>query len=217
MLYSSLTNNDYIMNILKLNYAFLICFIGLLTIINSQTSDLSWNEIDYQKYNLEKFQKINLINEPISTDFIDYDLFAACIFYATNIQRDKYKKPLFKYSKSLAFAAQKHSENMVKYDFYSHTSTVKGERSMTDRLSLVGIENAYMAENIFNFSLINPTYWSMAIGLVDGWMKSKGHRANILDKNQVYLGCGIKYYLNEQWPEYFYVKSTQNFSSKKGD
>ena len=39
----------------------------------------------------------------------------------------------------------------------------------------------------------------MAIGLVDGWMKSKGHKANILNKDLIYLGCGSKYYLNKQF------------------
>ena len=87
---------------------------------------------------------------------------------------------------------------------------------MSDRLKLVGVENAFSGENIFDYFQQNPTYWSMAVGLVDGWMKSKGHRENILDKNYKYLGCGVYYYFNEKWSDYFYVKSTQNFSSNKG-
>ena len=62
---------------------------------------------------------------------------------------------------NLYHAAQEHSEDMVKYNFYSHTSKVKGKKTMSDRLNRVGISNAYMAENIYNFFLNNPTYWSL--------------------------------------------------------
>ena len=48
-----------------------------------------------------------------------------------------------------------------------------------------------MAENILIFFLANPTYWTMAIGLVDGWMKSKGHKANILNKDLIYLDVDL--------------------------
>ena len=198
-------------------YIFLFFYLISLTIINSQVNIFSWSDDDYLKYSLNEFQDLQIINKKIVADSVDYPLFSACIFYATNLEREKYKRPIFLHSSALEKAAQKHSENMVDYNFYSHTSKVRGEKTMQDRLKLVGIENAYMAENIYNFFLIDPSYWSMAKGLVDGWMNSKGHRANILDKNQKYLGCGVKYYPNEEWPDYFHVKSTQNFSSDGGD
>lgn len=198
-------------------YIFFIGYLSVLTIFKSQVVLFSWSEKDYLKYDLAEFQKLSEINEPIIRDSMDYRFLSACIFYATNIERKRYNKSLFIYSKSLEEAAQNHSMNMVKYNFYSHTSKVKGQKTMVDRLKLVGIENAYMAENIYDFFLENPSYWSMAKGLVDGWMKSKGHKANILDKNQKYLGCGVHYYPNIEWPNSLYVKSTQNFSSKKGE
>lgn len=200
-----------------LKYTFLMFFITSSTMFSAQIDLFSWKESDYEKYDIQKFQKLNVVNEKINIGNIDYELLKAAIFYATNIQRKKYKRTKFLFSKALGSAAQTHSINMVKLNFYSHTSKVKGEKTMTDRLKIVGIENAYMAENIYDYFQIEPTYWSMAVGLVDGWMKSKGHRENILDKNYLYLGCGVKNYLNKDWSDYFYVKSTQNFSSKKGD
>ena len=200
-----------------LNSLFLILLLFFFSsAFSAQVNLHSWKESDYEKYNTTTFQKLDVVNSTISRENIDYELLSAAIFYATNIQRKKYRKPVFIHSKKLEEAAQKHSFNMVKHNFYSHTSPVKKNRTMSDRLKLVGIENAFSGENIFDYFQQNPTYWSMAVGLVDGWMKSKGHRENILDKNYKYLGCGVYYYSNKEWSDYFYVKSTQNFSSKKG-
>ena len=184
--------------------------------LHSQNHDYKWNNENYEVYNYNSFQKLEFIHEKIQRDKIDYDLLNASIFFATNIQRVKYKRKPFEFSKALYHSAQEHSEDMVKYNFYSHTSKVKGKKTMSDRLNRVGISNAYMAENIYNFFLNSPTYWSLAEGLVEGWMNSKGHKANILNRDYRYLGCGSKYYFNQDWPDSFYVKSTQNFSSKEG-
>ena len=184
--------------------------------LHSQNHDYKWNNENYEVYNYNSFQKLEFIHEKIQRDKIDYDLLNASIFFATNIQRVKYKRKPFEFSKALYHSAQEHSEDMVKYNFYSHTSKVKGKKTMSDRLNRVGISNAYMAENIYNFFLNSPTYWSLAEGLVEGWMNSKGHKANILNRDYRYLGCGSKYYFNKEWPDSFYVKSTQNFSSKEG-
>ena len=184
--------------------------------LHSQNHDYKWNNENYEVYNYNSFQKLEFIHEKIQRDKIDYDLLNASIFFATNIQRVKYKRKPFEFSKALYLAAQEHSEDMVKYNFYSHTSKVKGKKTMSDRLNRVGISNAYMAENIYNFFLNGPTYWSLAEGLVEGWMNSKGHKANILNRDYRYLGCGSKYYFNKEWPDSFYIKSTQNFSSKEG-
>ena len=200
-----------------INKSFLIFLISFqFSYFLGQNNNSRWNNEDYAIHNYKSFQKLDIIHQEINRDNVDFNLLNAAIFYATNIQRSNYKRNAFIHSKSLEKAAQNHSEDMVKFNFYSHTSKIKGKKTMSNRLNNVGIVNAYMAENIFDFFLINPTYWTMAIGLVDGWMKSKGHKANILNKDLIYLGCGSKYYLNKQWPDYFYVKSTQNFSSKSG-
>lgn len=188
-------------------------FLFLVKINSAQLELNQWSDDFYEKYNSDSFQKLEILKIKIEKGNIDYPLLNAAIFYATNLQRTKYKKTPFIFSKYLTKAAQDHSEDMVEYNFYSHTSKVKGKKTMSDRLKLVGISNAFLAENIFNFFLKSPTYWSLAQGLVNGWMESKGHRANILNKNYEYLGCGSKYYFNKDWINYFYVKSTQNFSS----
>jgi uncharacterized protein YkwD len=196
-----------------LNKTIIIYFIFLVKISFSQLELHQWSDDSYGKYNSNSFQKLEIVKLKIEKGNIDYPLLNAAIFYSTNIQRIKYKKTPFIFSKYLTKAAQEHSEDMVEYKFYSHTSKVKGKKTMSERLKLVGITNAFLAENIFDFFLKSPTYWSLSQGLVNGWMESKGHKANILNKNYEYLGCGSKYYFNKDWIDYFYVKSTQNFSS----
>ncbi len=194
-----------------------ILFIGLSGIIEAQLKLHKWKDSHYDKYTCESFQKLDIIKQKIDPKNIDYKLFKAAIFYRTNIERVKHKKDRFKHSVALEKAAHGHSKNMVKLDFYSHTSPVKGKENMSLRLESVGIKNVYSAENIYDTYEKDPTYWSFASGLVEGWMDSKGHKRNILNSNYKYLGCGVYYYINKEWKQYFWVKSTQNFSSKDAE
>ena len=113
---------------------------------------------------------------------------------------------------------------------------------MKDRLRRVGINNAYMAENIAYISLLdrdparplytpeqnggyfsytykgeplrNHTYLSLAKAVVEQWMHSPGHRENILNGHYVYLGCGVAHYRDARFHNMDHFKLTQDFSSK---
>lgn len=59
------------------------------------------------------------------------------------------------------------------------------------------------------------TYSEMAKSVVDGWMNSPGHRANILNPNYIYLGCGCALYKDKKYRySVTYFKLTQNFGGK---
>jgi uncharacterized protein YkwD len=92
-------------------------------------------------------------------------------------------------------------------------------------MKMFGVESSYNGENIAtvfgiqyksgtmvsSFDDIPPhTYNSCAESLVDSWMHSPGHRANILDSDFIYLGCGAYYYFKNLHS----FKATQNFSSE---
>jgi len=172
-----------------------------------------WNNDFYEKYTIGEFIKLDIIHQRIDTENIDYKLFNAAIFYYTNIQRVKNNRLPFQHSIALEKAAFEHSKDMVLRNFFSHTSPIKGKKSMSDRLSIVGVNNGYRAENIaINFDK-SPTYSSLALKLVEQWMTSKGHRENILNEKYNYLGCGVYYYVDEDWGESYHFKSTQNFFS----
>lgn len=171
-----------------------------------------WNDCHYNVYDYESFKELKVINQVINPNNIDYYLINAAIFYFTNEQRAIHDLPLFKHSPNLEKAAQGHSEDMVNYNFYSHQSIVEGKLELTDRLELTGIQTANCGENICDYYEVVPTYSSLAFKMVDGWMHSPGHRANILNKNFTFLGCGSCYYQEK----FFRAKATQNFSSKYG-
>ena len=187
--------------------------ISMPLIVLSQSHLHDWNNTFYNKYDASKFQKLEIVNQLIDRNNIDYKLFNAAIFYCTNIQRVKYGKKPFKHSEALEEAAQSHSKDMVTHNFYSHKSPVRGKNTMSDRLSLVGIDFDFNAENIYDSFDKTPTYWSFASKLVSGWMESSGHRRHILNAKYNYLGCGVYYYENLEWKDYFWAKATQNFSS----
>ncbi|MEN7548919.1 CAP domain-containing protein [Rapidithrix thailandica] len=200
-----------------------------------------WEAEMYQTHNYQTFSQLPQAQKPIVLKDIDYPLLNAAVFYETNRIRAKHKLPLCQYSPTLEQVAWEHSKDMVKYNFYSHKSKVKGKRTMTDRLNAAGLVNTFAAENIaYTFAIqLTPnravygpsqnggyfsyqykgapipthTYLSFAKSILQEWMNSPGHRANILDRNYRYLGCGT--YLDKvrkkDQPPYF--KTTQNFSS----
>ena len=149
-----------------INKSFLIFLISFqFSYFLGQNNNFRWNNEDYTIHNYKSFQKLDIIHQEINRHNVDFNLLNAAIFYATNIQRSNYKRNAFIHSKSLEKAAQNHSEDMVKFNFYSHTSKIKGKKTMSNRLNNVGIVNAYMAENIFDFFfnqsyLLDNGYWS---------------------------------------------------------
>ena len=80
-------------------------------------------------------------------------------------------------------AADKHSESMAKDDFFSHTGK-KGDR-LGDRLKSVGFQYQTAGENI-------AAGQRTPEAVVQGWINSPGHKANIL--NPSFNGIGIGYY-----------------------
>jgi uncharacterized protein YkwD len=183
------------------------------TLIHSQVKLNEWNDTYYQNYNSQNFKNLSIVNKEIDPNNIDYRLLNAAIFYRTNEERVAHGREEYMHSSKLEKAAFGHSKDMVDYNFYSHTSPLSGKSSMSDRIKAVGITYSSCAENIFNFFLQNPSYWELADGLVKGWMNSDGHKKNILNPSYNYLGCGAYHYVNAEWQDYFWVKSTQNFSN----
>ncbi len=135
--------------------------------------------------------------------------------------------------------ARPHSENMVKF---GSGHTIQGS-DPTDRALAAGYNGrAYRSDGSYSYGLSENiarhrrvTRWSgigsiggqvnwrlvtfhmdsqaMAQGLVDGWMKSPGHRANILgsDARRISIGVAIAESTKYCWIEET-VFATQNFS-----
>ncbi|MFF4804955.1 CAP domain-containing protein [Streptomyces sp. NPDC001351] len=82
----------------------------------------------------------------------------------------------------LATAAQAHSADMVARAFYSHTSP-EGSRPW-DRAAAAGARRRSIGENI-------ACGQRSPAEVVDGWMNSPGHRANILEPDFTHIGIGF--------------------------
>lgn len=95
---------------------------------------------------------------------------------------------------SLTSAARRHSEDMACNDFFSHTSPTTG--SPFDRILAAGYSYSAAAENI------GAGYGSPA-AVVDAWMKSSGHKANILGENYVHVGLGYAYWSGSTYGHYW--------------
>jgi uncharacterized protein YkwD len=213
--------------------------------VNYSGDASSWTDADYEIYDFRSFPTQPAVNARIDMDNIDYPLLHAAIFYETNRQREKYGRQPFLHSPALEKAAWGHSKDMATYNFDSHTSPVKGKETMSKRLALVGIRNAYTGENIaytfgieyeagrpvyspvqndgyFSYEykgepIKNHTYLGLAKEAVNMWMNSSGHRANILNSNFKYLGAGAAHYRDAGFYDMDDFKLTQNFASIKGE
>ncbi|MGW1072872.1 CAP domain-containing protein [Streptomyces sp. NPDC002537] len=82
----------------------------------------------------------------------------------------------------LAAAAQGHSSDMVARDFYAHTSP-EG-RQPWDRAAAAGCTHRGIGENI-------ACGQRSPAEVVQGWMDSPGHRANILKPDFTHIGIGF--------------------------
>jgi uncharacterized protein YkwD len=129
------------------------------------------------------------------------------VFKYTNIARQSNGKPALVWDAKLAAAARAHSEDMATNKFFSHTSS--NGRTPGQRLNAIGYYT--WGENIAATGYYNLNSNPDAVGkaLVDMWMGSEGHKANILGTSINFnrLGVGVAY--NSQYYGYL---ATQDFA-----
>jgi uncharacterized protein YkwD/stress response protein SCP2 len=100
----------------------------------------------------------------------------------TNRQRTRTGLPPLAVDTRLAAAAQAHSADMVDRDFYSHTDPDGGKP--WDRAAAAGAGRRTVGENI-------ACGQRSPADVVEGWMNSPGHRANILKADFTHIGVGL--------------------------
>ncbi|HET7231018.1 MAG TPA: CAP domain-containing protein [Longimicrobium sp.] len=92
-----------------------------------------------------------------------------------------------------ARAAQAHSDDMARRNYFSHTSPDGG--TMVERLRAQGASYRMIAENI---AMGQPT----AREVVRGWLNSPGHRQNIENCGYTRHGVGLR---AGRWTHVFYT------------
>jgi len=100
----------------------------------------------------------------------------------TNIERAKNGLAALVNDTALAAVAQEKARDMRDNGYFSHSSPTYG--SPFEMMESYGLSYTYAAENI-------AKGYQTPAGVVEGWMASSGHRANILNPNLTNLGVGV--------------------------
>ena len=205
-------------------------------------AETRWEEAYYQTFDEESFRRYAPAGQPINFEDIHYPMLNAAIFYETNRVRIKNGMRPFVHASPLEEAAFMHARDMVRLNFFSQENPYEGEKkTLIQRLNKVGVTDGYRAENIseafgiryehgtmvippgqgsssfrdYRTGKVIPahTYLSFAEALLHSWMKSPGHRANILNDNLLFLGCGAYHYVSDEFYGMHRFKAVQNFAS----
>lgn len=99
----------------------------------------------------------------------------------TNKERAKYGLPPLKVDPTLSKMARDKANDMAVNHYFSHTSPTYG--SPFDMMKQYGIQFTAAGENIAEGQRTPEE-------VVNGWMNSEGHRANILNKDYTHIGVG---------------------------
>jgi uncharacterized protein YkwD len=199
-----------------------------------------WKAKDYQLHDHLSFFDLESIHLPIDEKKVDRPLLHAAMFYVTNEYRINHGLEPFSYHEKIESVAADHASDMVKLNFYSHISKVKGKKTVRDRFNLEGLNPKTVAENIsttyalqyqmgrkvyppkngvFQYStgdrevLIPHTYITYAREAVRLWMESPGHRANILNPEFQFLSCGAMIFTEKSFYNMPYFKAVQCFAT----
>jgi uncharacterized protein YkwD len=205
----------------------------------------AWSSDMFDKFDWQKFFNYPPVNQEVDLKNIDYNLLNAAIFFVTNYHREKSNLSPLKYDEKLDAAASEHARDMVVHSFFSHESPVDGKKTIADRVKLAGLSKFLsLAENIaqnfafdyaagrgffggynsagvpdFKYSngekIKIHTYLSLAKTLLSQWLKSPGHRTNILDRQMTHLGTGAIFQKRENNDSFEKVFAVQAFAKLK--
>lgn len=106
---------------------------------------------------------------------------ASQVLVLTNQQRARYKCPALRTNLSLSRAALAHSRDMAARNYFSHTG--RGGTTFVTRARAAG----------YNYALAENLAWGYRTPaeVVTNWMRSPGHRANILNCSARSAGVGM--------------------------
>jgi len=126
---------------------------------------------------------LTVIDVPLELTSSDIRAFELRVLELTNIERANQGLPPLVWHETLAEAARRHSEDMMRTNRLSHTGS--DGSTVTQRIERAGITNwRYNAENVAQGQRTPEE-------VVDSWMRSPGHRANILNTTSTHLGVGF--------------------------
>jgi len=137
---------------------------------------------------------------PMTVESFDGPRLAREIFRETNRVRAQYGLPPLDPEAALDAAADEQTVHIALIGAVEHSNPVPGQHTAQDRVLRVGADPEAIAENAIMEPAVHPrgsteppyTYVGYAAFLVDAWMKSPGHRANILSPGVTEMGCAAR-------------------------
>ncbi len=125
-------------------------------------------------------------------------LLAQEIFHASNVARAKEGLPPLSPEPRLAAAASDQAAMLAMRVHSGHRSPLLGHGDASARVQEAGLGPGVVAENAATMNAAKPdqggdyTYAELAKAIVQAWMDSPGHRANLLNPSFHFLGCGAR-------------------------
>lgn len=119
----------------------------------------------------------------------------------TNAYRAQYGLSALTWSDKAANAGRDYCEVMADLDIFSHEADGS---FFGDRLKDAGVSYRSAGENIAANGVTYGHYMGVSggVGCVAGWIKSAGHRDNILNANFTHLGVGVVPDSAGEWSDY---------------
>jgi len=163
------------------------------------------------------------LQQPIDIQHLDYRVLTQAIFHMANRERAHRKETALKYHSKLAQVACSHARHMATRGKLSHINSQNPKlRTPTDRLRANSFVSSFISENLAEAPAIQyvtgrpyytrtessqtivshtpngppierHTYLSFTQTLFDRWMKSRGHRRNILSNEADFTGAACHY------------------------
>lgn len=173
----------------------------------------------YENYSYKDFFELDTLNKSIVlNENFDYLLVQQGVMHYTNRHRNSKKVHALKYHFLLQNAADLHSEQMNKYNFFNHINPYnKNLKTLENRAKYAGYQNyTYLAENIYHgyIDLSNlPTYADLIQTITEAFIHSKTHNINLLNKQLNEVGIAILFESKSDG-NYLYYYVTQSFGSQ---
>ncbi len=111
--------------------------------------------------------------------------------------------PALTWNCQLELSSRRHANDMGSNNFHDHMSS--NGQSMSDRINATGYEYMRIAENI-------AAGQNSVDAVMQGWINSPGHCANIMNPKLTEVGAATVYYENTDYGRYW----TQNFGTPRG-
>ncbi len=177
---------------------------------------------------------------PLEFAELDYPRLHAAMLHATNAVRGQRGMAPLTAHPTLENVAWRYAKRMVEKQFIGHVDPYAAAhlRTPDQRMRAAGVLNAKPAENIATYFGIqyeasehvyrlpgpkgqfsrtrhgrpipNHTYRSLAEAIVAYWMSSRPHRANIMSKDALQLGCGAAFFWDANgFPKFILVQLYQ--------